>query len=173
MPSTQSKMIFTPVTMMPKVSVVPAGTTSITVQSSSDAVANVGSISGIKLNASPQFSTKLMNNSTVSLLPTKTLQTISVRKEAVGLTGIDGSSVGLSQSKANSIVLPMGVSVSNQSSTVASSQGFINLTISNGHIQPSSKCFLCKKLTYYFSVSLGGLFVSNLFKCPPIVLCIN
>ncbi|XP_034251580.1 lethal(3)malignant brain tumor-like protein 3 isoform X2 [Thrips palmi] len=136
MPS-QPKMVFTPVTMMPKVSVVSAGSTS-----SSEIISNSSNISGLKLSTSSgQFSTKLLNTSAVNLLQGKSLQTLSLRKEGIILNNAE---VSPSQSKVLS--LPMGMSVSNTSSTVSPTQGFINLTIANGHIQQSNKPFTAAKV---------------------------
>lgn len=126
MPS-QPKMVFTPVTMMPKVTVVAAGSTS------SDLITNTSNISGLKLSTnSGQFSTKLINSSAVNLLQGKSLQTLSLRKEGLVLNSGDQPKV---------LSLPMGVSVSNPSATSTPAPGFINLTIANGHIQQSNKPF--------------------------------
>lgn len=141
MPS-QPKMVFTPVTMVPKVSVVAASSTP-----SSDLINNSSNIGGLKLSTtSTQFSTKLINSSAVNLLQGKSLQTLSLRKDGIVLNNAD---VSPSQSKVLSVPLsslPMGVSVSNTSSTGTTPQGFINLTIANGHIHQSNKPFTAAKV---------------------------
>lgn len=131
MPSSQPKMMIAPVTMMPKMSVVQSGGSGIAAQGSSDLISSSSTIGSIKLN-SPQFSTKLINSAAVNLLQGKPVQTISLRKDGLILPNSDGQT-GISQSK---VLMPAGVSVSSASSS-SPTQGFINLTISNGHIQPT------------------------------------
>ncbi|KAK3932515.1 DNA ligase 1 [Frankliniella fusca] len=125
-PSSQQKMIFTP--MMPKI--VQAGNNSITVQSGSELVSG-----GLKLSTAPQYSTKIINSSAVNVLQGKSVQTLSFRKDGTVVPTVEGVSTSLNQQK---VLMPMGVSVSNSSPINSSSTGFINLTIANGHIQPSS-----------------------------------
>lgn len=133
-PSNQQKMIFTPVSMMPKIV---AGSNSITVQAGSELVS-----SGLKLSTNPQYSTKIINSTAVNVLQGKSLQTLSIRKDGTVVPSVEGVSTSINQPK---VLMPMGVSVSN-SSSINSSQGFINLTIANGHIQPGSASFPGSKI---------------------------